>query len=112
MSHNYVPYPCHINDIKFFATVCLLYSAWCSSGGRRNSGFSFFDSKVLYSPLVRKELCHDEVHSEDITAPYVPYSVLFLMCCKVNCEQAVEVSQRTQTALGNVIPLLCNWQLK
>jgi hypothetical protein len=62
MSHNYVSCPCHSNDIKLSASVGVLYSAWRSSGGRRNSGLCFLDSQVLYGPLGRKELCDDEVH--------------------------------------------------
>jgi hypothetical protein len=62
MLHNYVPYPCHSNDIKLSATVGVLYSARSSSGGSRNSSLYFFESQVLYGPLGRKELCDDQVH--------------------------------------------------
>jgi hypothetical protein len=48
MLHNCVPYLCHSNDIKLSATVGVLYSAWRSIGGSRNSGLCFFDSQVLY----------------------------------------------------------------
>jgi hypothetical protein len=43
---------------------------------------------------------------------FIKKTFLLLTCSKVRCKHAVEVAQRGQTALGNAVPLLCNWQLK
>jgi hypothetical protein len=52
MLNNYVPYPCHSNNIKLSATVGVLYSIWYSSGSG-NSDFLVGHRSSLW-PIIKR----------------------------------------------------------